>query len=47
MYACTYVYRCILHIIIHTDILPEGPPVGMGSIDDGVAMYMERKTINI
>ena len=41
MYVRTYVYRCTLHIIIHTDILPGGPPVGTGPIDDDVAIWCE------
>ena len=43
MYVRTYVYRCTLHIIIHTDILPGGPSVGMGPIDDDddVAIWCE------
>ena len=39
MYACMYMdYGCTLHKIIHIDILPEGNPVGMGSINDDVAI---------
>ena len=31
-----------MHIIIHTDILPGGPPVGMGPIDDDVTIWCEK-----
>ena len=40
MYVGIWMYST-LHIIIHTDILPGGPPVGMGPIDDDVATYVK------
>ena len=33
-----YVYACILHIILHINILPGDTSVGMGPIDDDVAI---------
>ena len=42
MYRCMYVNGCTLHIIIHIDILPGDPPVGMGPTDDDVAIWYKK-----
>ena len=34
IWACMYIVRTYLHLIIHNGILPGGPPVDMGLIDD-------------
>ena len=33
------IYGCSLHLMTHKNILPGGPPVGMGRIDDDVAIW--------
>ena len=46
MHACTFIYGCTLHIIIHIDILLEGSSVGMDPIDDDVAIWCEKTLRN-
>ena len=46
MYGCMYVNGCTLHIIIHIDILPGDPPVGMGPTDDDVAIWYKKTLRN-
>ena len=45
MYTYICMYVCTLHIIIHIDILPGGPPVGMSPIDDDVTIWCEESII--